>query len=95
MPELRFTIRWPDGSAETCYSPSTIVREYFLPGTEYPLPEFLARSRTALHAASERVRIRYGSPCSLALGQLGRIEANAARFADQPDAIVLFETFQE
>ncbi|HVY14598.1 MAG TPA: MSMEG_0570 family nitrogen starvation response protein [Rhodopila sp.] len=95
MPELRFIVRWPDGSRETCYSPSTIVRDHFLPGSEYTLPEFLARSRTALTAASERVRARYGSPCSLALGQLARIEATADRFADQPDALVFFETFQE
>jgi uncharacterized repeat protein (TIGR04042 family) len=95
MPELRFTVRWPDGSRETCYSPSTIVRDHFVPGTAYPLPDFLIHSRTALHAASERVRARYGSPCSLALGQLSRIEATAARFLDQPDAFVFFETFQE
>jgi uncharacterized repeat protein (TIGR04042 family) len=95
MPELRFTIRWPDGAGETCYSPSTIIRDHFIPGTAYPLSEFLSRSRVALNAASERVRQRYGSPCSLALGQLSRIETTAARFADQPDSIVLFETFQE
>jgi uncharacterized repeat protein (TIGR04042 family) len=95
MPELHFIIRWPDGTRETCYSPSTIVRDHFTATTEYPLLAFLARSRAALHAASARVQARYGSPCSLALGQLSRIEAEAARFADQVDAVVLFETFQE
>jgi uncharacterized repeat protein (TIGR04042 family) len=95
MPELHFTIRWPDGTRETCYSPSTIVRDHFMPGTAYPLAAFLAHSRTALHAASDRVQARYGSPCSLALGELSRIETIAARFAGQTDTVVLFETFQE
>jgi len=26
MPEMRFRIRWPDGVAETCYSPSLVVK---------------------------------------------------------------------
>jgi uncharacterized repeat protein (TIGR04042 family) len=93
MPELRFTIRWPDGTAETCYSPSTIVRDHFTPGTAYPMPAFLARSRTALTAASERVKQVYGSPCSLALGQLARIEAIATRYADTAE--VIFVCFKE
>ncbi|WP_428486188.1 MSMEG_0570 family nitrogen starvation response protein [Rhodopila sp.] len=95
MPELRFTLRWPDGTRETCYSPSTIICDHLAPGTAYRLADFVAVSRTALTAASERVRARYGSPCGLALGQLARIEATAARFAGQPDAHVLFESFTE
>ncbi len=95
MPELRFAIRWPDGTRQACYSPSTTIRDHFVPGTAYPLAEFLDRSRAALHAASERVRARYGRPCSLALGQLAAIEAEAARFAAGPDACVLFESFLE
>jgi uncharacterized repeat protein (TIGR04042 family) len=95
MPELRFTVTWPDGTRETCYSPSTAVRAHFTPNTRYPLAVFVARSRAGLIAASERVRARYGSPCSLALGQLARIEATAARFANHADPQVHFETFQE
>jgi uncharacterized repeat protein (TIGR04042 family) len=95
MPELHFAVRWPDGTRETCYSPSTIVRDFFIANTDYELADFLSRSRQALGAASERVRVRYGVPCSLALGQLARIETTAARFADQPDAHVFFETFKE
>jgi uncharacterized repeat protein (TIGR04042 family) len=93
MPELHFTIRWPDGTAETCYSPSTIVRDHFAPGTRYSMPEFLARSRIALTAASDRVRAIYGTPCSLALGQLTRIETTATRYATSTE--VLFESFRE
>ena len=93
MPELRFTLRWPDGVRETCYSPSTVVREHFVAGTAYPVAEFVPRCRRALTAASERVRAVHGHPCSLALGQLARIEATAARYP--ADATVLFISFQE
>ncbi len=93
MPELRFTIRWPDDVRETCYSPSTVIREHLTPGTTYPMQEFLARSRSALTAASNRVQQRYGHPCSLAKGQLAHIETTAARY-DQTAAVV-FESFKE
>jgi uncharacterized repeat protein (TIGR04042 family) len=93
MPELRFTIQWPDGVRETCYSPSTIVRDHFTPHAEYAVAEFVDRSRAALTAASERVKVQYGHPCSLALGQLARIEAAAARFPET--AQVLFVSFKD
>ena len=93
MPEMRFRIRWPDGRQEACYSPSLVIKEFFAPGESYRLPDFLARSRDALTIASERVRARYGFPCSRALGQLGRIEAEAR---DQdPAGAVLIEGFEE
>ena len=80
MPEMRFVIRWPDGRRETCYSPSLVVRDYLSEGAAYSLDEFLTRTRTALRIASDRVEAKYGFPCSLALGQLARIEAGAAAF---------------
>lgn len=80
MPEIRFQIELPDGSQATCYSPSLIVKEYFTPGDEYALTDFIERSRTALHIASDRVRAKYGSPCGLALGQLAQIEAMADQY---------------
>ena len=36
--------------------------------------DFLARSRTALNAASDRVRQRFGFACSSAMDQLHEIE---------------------
>ena len=93
MPELSFLIAWPDGVPEVCYSPSTVVREHFEPGSHYPIADFLTRSRTALTAASERVRARHGAPCSLALAQLARIEAAAARYP--ATAEVVFKSFRE
>ncbi|MBD2096448.1 MSMEG_0570 family nitrogen starvation response protein [Trichocoleus sp. FACHB-591] len=80
MPEIRFQIQWPDGSQETCYSPSLIVKDYFAPNQDYDLDDFVARSRTALKIASDRVQVKYGKPCGLALGQLQEIEAKAAQY---------------
>jgi len=94
MPEMRFHIRWPDGEDETCYSPSLVIKEHFSVGETYPLPDFVARSRAALMIASERVREKYGMPCSRALGQLARIETAAQRFdpaANEPVTIIAFE----
>ena len=95
MPEMRFHIRWPDGRREACYSPSLVIKEHLEAGRAYPLDEFVARSRTALTIASERVQARYGFPCGLALGQLARIEAQARVQAAAPDGIVHVEAFAE
>jgi uncharacterized repeat protein (TIGR04042 family) len=95
MPEMLFTIRWPDGTAEQCYSPSLVVKEHLAVGATYPVAEFLARSRTALSIASERVRDRYGFACSRAMAQLARIEAAAACFAASAGAGVTVTAFDE
>ena len=84
MPETRFKIQWPDGSQETCYSPSSIVKKYFEPDREYALTDFLDRTRTSLNIASDRVLAKYGRACGLAIGQLAEIEATATRFSSQP-----------
>lgn len=88
MPEMRFLIAWPDGSEEACYSPSLVVREHLAVGATYPLADFMARVRIALTIASDRVAAKYGHPCSLALGQLARLERTAARFRNHPQAAV-------
>jgi uncharacterized repeat protein (TIGR04042 family) len=74
MPEMHFTIQWPSGTQERCYSPSYIIEEYLSVGLEYSVAEFLARTRSALELASERVRERYGFACSSALDQLTALE---------------------
>jgi uncharacterized repeat protein (TIGR04042 family) len=81
MPEMHFTVRWPEGDDMRCYSPSLVVREHLEVGRAYPLAEFAARCRTLLERASERVRARYGFACSAALDQLAAIEARAAQAA--------------
>lgn len=88
MPETHWTVRWPDGSEERCYSPSSVVTELFTPGQSYPLPEFLQRARIAMERASSRVAHKYGFACSSAMDQLDRIETRAASFEDQEDARV-------
>ncbi len=95
MPEMRFRIRWPDGRRETCYSPSLVIKDYFVPGRDYPVEDFVAKSREALTIASDRVQARYGFPCSLALGQLREIEASASLQRRDAGAAVLVEAFEE
>jgi uncharacterized repeat protein (TIGR04042 family) len=74
MPEMHFVISWPDGREETCYSPSLVIRDFLVEGESYPVTDFIGRSREALTIASDRVQAKYGFPCSLARGQLARIE---------------------
>jgi uncharacterized repeat protein (TIGR04042 family) len=95
MPETRFLIRWPDGTPESCYSPSLVIANYLVPGETYALTDFLALSRTALAIASDRVKARYGRPCRRALAQLARIEAAAAGFAGMSDARVTVDGFED
>lgn len=75
MPETYVEIRWPNGKKEHVYSPSSIIRDYFQPGTELPIGDFEARCIQALDHASERVRERYGYACSSAMAEKQRIVA--------------------
>lgn len=88
MPEMRFRIRWCDGTEELCYSPSLIVKKYFELNHAYALEDFVQRARTALQIASDRVQAKYGYPCGLALGQLQHIEERADQYRAVPDAQV-------
>lgn len=74
MPEVTFTVELPDGSFHPCYSPSTVVKQYFTLGQTLPAAEFLDLSRTALTEASERVRAKFGFACSAASASLADIE---------------------
>lgn len=93
MPEMHFTVRWPDGCDHTCYSPSLVVQEHLTPGQSYPLDDFLRRTHEALSIASERVRAKYGFACSRALDQWAEIEAHAEVFRTQPGAHVTVLAF--
>jgi uncharacterized repeat protein (TIGR04042 family) len=95
MPEMRMSVRWPDGAQETCYSPSRVLKDYFQVGRSYALADFRGRSRTALTIASDRVRIKFGFPCSRAADQLARIEERCRAFAVFPGAQVRVEAFHE
>ena len=89
MPAMHFHLRWPDQSQTRCYSPSLVIKDHFTPGTRYPMSEFVAQLREALHIASERVRAKFGFACSMALDQLAQIEAIAARFDERTEVEVL------
>jgi uncharacterized repeat protein (TIGR04042 family) len=94
MPELYFHVRWPDGESQRCYSPSTVVEDYFLPGGVYEVADFLERSRQSLGIASERVREKYGFYCTGASDQLAEIERTAAGYASVPGATVTVEALR-
>lgn len=95
MPEVHFTIRWPDASEHRCYSPSTVITTFLEPGTSYPIEDFLARTRTALRKASDRVAERYGFACSSALDQLDEIETRAQHYSRMPQARVTCVGFEQ
>jgi len=91
MPELLFDLRWPDGSVTTCYSPSTIVGDVLHSGRAYTVDELVRRTRLAMRAAGERVRLRYGATCPRAAATLADIEARARGF--EPQALVRLERY--
>lgn len=83
MPEMHFTVVWPDGERARCYSPSLVIRELLTEGAEYPVYEFMERSRAGLRIAAERVRAKYGFYCSAALDQLAELESRARSFSPE------------
>jgi uncharacterized repeat protein (TIGR04042 family) len=94
LPEMHFIVRWPDDSRLTCYSPSLVIEEYLAVGTDYPLADFVERSRNALTIASERVYAKFGFACIRADAQIEQIERVAARFGDDASAQVRVEAFE-
>lgn len=88
MPEVWFTLRWPDDTEERCYSPSSIICDYLKPGASYSLEEFRTLAHESLNAASGRVEKIYGHPCSRAMGQLQRREKRVSQFGNRPGGVV-------
>lgn len=74
MPETTFIAELPDGSFQPCYSPSSVVKNYFTPGQQLFACEFIRLSRIALAEASERVREKFGFQCTAASASLSDIE---------------------
>ena len=83
MPEVHFRIEWPDGEVTRCYSPSTIVREYFRPGVTLTIAELVETSTRALGAASDRVEAKYGFACTSASSELRDIQLRAGNFGPE------------
>jgi len=86
VPEMTFTVRWPDGKVADHYSPSLVIHDHLDEGATYSVADFRERSATALNLASERVRARYGFACTSAAASLDGIDELAAFYP--PDAIV-------
>lgn len=89
MPEMTFTVRWPDGGVEHCYSPSLVMHDHLSPSTTYSVDDFLSRSGVALDLASERVRARYGFACTSSMATKEQIRRTASRFASDDVVEVL------
>jgi uncharacterized repeat protein (TIGR04042 family) len=88
MPEMHARLRWPDGTRDRVYSPSLVLAEHLAEGTAYPVEDFARRSREALTEASERVRAKYGFPCSLAAASLAGIEARVRQYPQGGEVLV-------
>lgn len=74
---MTFTVRWPDGRVEDCYSPSLVVHDHLTVGGTYAVEDFLDRSLTALATASERVRVKFGFACTSAMATSDQLRASA------------------
>ena len=88
MPAMHYTLRWPDASETTCYSPSLVIQDFFQPGQAYALEEFISRLREATAIANERVQAKYGFVCSRAGGQLDQLETLVRRWTERQGAQV-------
>ena len=89
MPELTFTTRWPDGQTLQTYSPSLVVHDHLEVGRSYAVAEFVGRAEAALTEASERVRARWGRPCTAARASLATIHLVAEQ---QGEGLVTVES---
>jgi putative flavoprotein involved in K+ transport len=81
MPEVEFTVRWPDGRLQRCISPSRGIAQHVVAGGRYPAPEFVRRARSALEGGSLRLQQLRGFGCSSATQLIDELEAAAAPLA--------------
>ena len=82
MPEMTFTVRWPNGTEQQCYSPSLVMHDHLEVGGRYPVPEFVSRTTRALTEASDRVRAKFGFACTSAAAQMSEIRAVSRRMPE-------------
>jgi uncharacterized repeat protein (TIGR04042 family) len=93
MPAMHYTLRWPDASESTCYSPSLVIQDYLQIGQDYPLDDFIQRLREATAIANERVQAKFGFVCSRAGDQLALLEGQVRRWTAHEDARVAVVAF--
>jgi len=89
MPEIHFSIQWPDGEITRCYSPSTIVREYFSRDLTLTIEELVETSTRALGAAGDRVEAKYGFACTSAAAELRNIQVRAGSFSAEEKVTIV------
>jgi putative flavoprotein involved in K+ transport len=89
LPEVFFTLRWPDGLQQRCVSPSRSIEQALVGGARYPVAELLRRSSAALERGSERVRAKYGFGCTAAAAQIEALQDTARAY--DADALVEVE----
>lgn len=89
MPEMTFTVRWPDGRVADHYSPSLVMHDHLAEGATYPVAAFRDRSATALGIASDRVRAKFGFACTSAAASLEGIDDLAASYPADATVTVL------
>jgi len=89
MPEMTFDIRWPDGSTQSCYSPSLVMHDFLTAGQRYTVGDLLSRTSTALAEASDRVRAKYGFACTSAAATCEQITRVAGRFPVDAEVLVV------
>jgi uncharacterized repeat protein (TIGR04042 family) len=82
MPEMTFTVRWPDGITQQCYSPSLVMHDFLTEKTTYPIDDFMTRSTTALRQAAERVNAKYGFYCTSAAAQIETLQQTRDRYVE-------------
>lgn len=80
MPEMTFSVRWPDGRVEECYSPSLVMHDHLEPGSTYTVADFTTRSVTALQIASDRVKEKFGFACTSAAATTDQITRSASAY---------------
>ncbi|MBX7453883.1 MSMEG_0570 family nitrogen starvation response protein [Mycolicibacterium sp. 3033] len=88
MPEMTFDIRWPDGSTQSCYSPSLVMYDFLTAGDRYTVSDLLDRAREALQEASDRVRAKYGFACTSASATNAAIVHAASRFPADAEVVI-------
>lgn len=91
MPEMHFSVRWPDGTEASYYSPSLVMHDHLDVDTDYPVAEFVRRTHHALDVASERVRARYGFACTSAMHTQETIALHATQHADGDVRVIALE----
>ncbi|MCL8026878.1 MSMEG_0570 family nitrogen starvation response protein [Nocardioides bruguierae] len=83
MPEMTFSVRWPDGRVEDCYSPSLVMHDHLTAGATYTVGDLVARSTEALAIASDRVRAKFGFACTSAAATTEQLHRSASAFRSE------------